>query len=316
MEDLRHLFKILHAEWLLRLSVSPNSRHRILAQPVDIAFENGLDVLRRFFRKELPTTLESTFAVMPIFVVCMYKQHEDQHMACWDELFQSIMEWRHTISNIDERKSFVDLMAQLMGGHHQRCLSSLFSDGLRTSECMSCAPDMDPSPRSLSNGNYDFPSSQETQEGSAVVLWAKLDQGKAVCTCLEILEGKLAVLLFYISPCLYLGTAVTYAEILGRSSEHRTKNDIYANNRRRTANEMKQLIISELRRCPQMIRVSDGLNKVEWQIERGLLPHLREVEVALLVICKVRKGRPRVEPHMLTIVSGHATYQHISNVTD
>ena len=191
VEDLRRLFQVVYDEWQLRLSKSSDPIVKFPDPHIHRVFEKGLNTLWLFMQGELPSTLESTFALMQLASACLYRQSDTHDISSWNNIFQDMLGWRHSIKNQAERTSFLHMMVQVMGRHHSwidlcqpACIerkpvvmASRTGDPIRTSQ-----------KGHLQKDEFKYTDAPTTHRFGP--LWSKLEQGRVVSACSEFLDSK------------------------------------------------------------------------------------------------------------------------------
>ena len=122
VEELHHLFNVVHSEYIMRLSLDPKLRPTCSQIPVGILFQTGLRALQDFFRERVPESFEATFALMLVATACAFMKYGSCCMPSWYLLLQESMEWRHTLTDYNERSLFTRAMIRVMKPSQHPCL--------------------------------------------------------------------------------------------------------------------------------------------------------------------------------------------------
>ncbi|KAG8531355.1 uncharacterized protein KY384_002984 [Bacidia gigantensis] len=280
VEDLRHVFMLIHIEWIFKLLSSPELYVSCPSMSSETAFDLGLRTLLQFIQGELPRTLQSTFTLMEITIACAYTLYEDRDMSLWEDLFESVLGWQYAISDTIERAIFVRSMKYLMGHQHYKGVMSYPSKDIIPSQRLPAA-DRSQYEREvlhiMTPAVHNPTAAELSQEPQMYIedslLWSQLGKGRAMNLCWEFLED------------------IAYAELLLRSVSPLQATTLYSPRHMDIIVDLETFIIAQLRSYREMIVLEDVIDSTELQIYNGLLRDPREVEVALLYYCKQHMPR-------------------------
>ena len=195
VEELYHLFEIVHSEWTRRLSLNPELRQNLSHIPVDILFQMGLQALKEVLESKTPKTFETTFALMQVATACAFLKYGEGHMPSWYVLLQECMEWRHAVSDSDERSLFTRSMIRVMDASqhtgsiapHQQSPSIL---------CHSAHPLSRPVPHQhvagsrTTSGKATWSSQPHNESSDSESLLRRLNRGWLIAACKDFLDSE------------------------------------------------------------------------------------------------------------------------------
>ena len=130
IKELRYLFCLARREWKQRLSTIPDilSLHATLSGSE--FFYLGIRSLNCWYMGTPVDTFHNVFAMMHLTWGFAYVLHGDDKLYCWDNFFKDMLQWRHAISNMNEKRLFVRVIEKLSS---PQIVSSMISTRQRQS---------------------------------------------------------------------------------------------------------------------------------------------------------------------------------------
>ena len=136
VQELRQLVLVIDQEWRKKLHSQPDLFDLCSGLPEQRLFNLGIATLQRFYQGHIANGFIDVFALSHLAMASAYLLHRDEELYPWDDLFEDIYLWRHTI--VDGQDLFLftrvmhsfgksDLVAEVPGA---RCLSDRSSADL------------------------------------------------------------------------------------------------------------------------------------------------------------------------------------------
>ena len=206
VEELGHLFEILHDEWTRRQSFIPELLQASSQLPVDTLFHMGLQALADVIKERLPETFAATFALMHVAASCAFMVYGGHHMPSWYDLLQDCMEWRHAMSDHDERKVFVQAMVQVIDASQDTCKGPRCKESIPVLSRSTCSFIKPAFHHPLCDGDttsQQLDATCQPLQGTRGVesLLERLKRGRPFKACLDFLDGELKPRSFNVRCC-------------------------------------------------------------------------------------------------------------------
>ena len=110
VDEYRDLVKVVNNEWMQRLVLVPDLRDRCAAFSARELFADGLEILQKCLRDNIPRKFVEVFALMHLAFAAAYILHRDDGSYCWSTLFHDALVWRLSLSDQDDQTAFLAVM--------------------------------------------------------------------------------------------------------------------------------------------------------------------------------------------------------------
>ena len=188
VEELREMVRVLNEEWMQRcqtdLVLHPS------ALPPKYLFETGVQTLQQIYQDILPQTFEAIFALAHITCASMYIIHGADKSYCWNEFFQHILRWQHSLPNKSDAQLYirlVNLMWWLQGSSAKLSCGNCVRGTLVPLRSPAMAFDT-----SSSTETKDLQLPQGPKTPASISALNLLKEGSALRECSRLLDSKLA----------------------------------------------------------------------------------------------------------------------------